>query len=112
MMEILMTEMPGQEFLDEGLPDLLRGELSVAALLLLIAGYRLRRVGIPIPERPDVPDPEGALYARLAADGHMNPHGRYLSLIRRLESLEHAAEFRHGRARRLAATTSAVRSNG
>lgn len=104
-----MTEMPGQEFLDEGLPDLLRGELSVPALLLLIAGYRLRRVGVPVPERTDVPDPEGALYARLAADGQRNPHGRYLSLIRRLESLEHAAELRHARARRLAAAGPGVR---
>lgn len=90
----------------------MRGELSVPALLLLIAEYRLRRVGIPIPERADVPDPEGALYARLAADGQRNPHGRYLSLIRRSESLEHAAELRHARARRLAAAGAGGRAAG
>ncbi len=97
-----MIALPGQEILDEGLPDLHAGQLTVAALLLLIGGYRLRRVGVLVPDRPDVPDPEKALYMLLCEDGERNPHGRDLALIRRLESLERAAEFRHGRARRMA----------
>lgn len=81
--------LPGEELVVEGLADLGRGELTVAALLVAIGAPRLRELGHPV---PDVPDrPELRLYALLAQEHGDAAHSRYNALVRRLVSFERAA---------------------
>jgi len=85
------TDYPGAEWIAAGLGDLARGIESVAALLVLVGGPRLRRAGVPVPAS-DVTDPEHRLYAALAATNPDTAHSRYNALVRRLVSYERAAE--------------------
>ena len=41
---------PGGDLVQEGLDDLARGIESIPALLISIGAYRLRRMGLPVPE--------------------------------------------------------------
>ena len=78
--------LPGQELVNQGLADLTRGELSDAALLLLVAGPRLRRLGLAVPERRSEQAFEHQLYERI--EERMGPaaHSYYNALIRRITS--------------------------
>jgi len=84
--------LPGADLIAKGLADLARGAESVPAFLVLVGAPRLRRLGLAVPERPDVPHPEHRLYAALAATHPDAAHTRYNALIRRLVSFERAAE--------------------
>jgi len=58
-------QLPGEELVRQGLADLSNNWLSEPALLVLIAGPRLTRLGIAVPEA-GVPRPfEHMLYIRL-----------------------------------------------
>jgi len=91
------TGLPGAELIEQGLRDLLVGDESVAALLVLIGAPRLRRLGLDVPEAPREwaappldPSPEHRLYARLAREHADSAHSRYNALIRTLVSFERA----------------------
>ena len=78
--------LPGEDLVEQGLADLGRGEISDAALLVLIAGPRLRRLGIAVPERTSEQPFEHQLYERI--EERMGPaaHSYYNGLIRRMAS--------------------------
>ena len=78
--------LPGEEFVEQGLADLARGEISDAALLVLIAGPRLRRLGIPVPERHSDQPFEHQLYERIEERMGTAAHSYYNGLIRRIAS--------------------------
>jgi hypothetical protein len=83
--------LPGGDIVRQGLADLVRGEETIAALLVSIGAPRLRRAGVPVPESTS-PDPEHRLYHLLAAENSDSAHSRYNAWIRRLVSFENAAE--------------------
>jgi hypothetical protein len=83
--------LPGADFIREGLDDLDRGVESIASLLVLVGGPRLRRLGFDVPV--DTPwYPEDRLYAKLAEEDSDSAHSRYNALIRKLVSFERALE--------------------
>lgn len=84
------TGLPGAELIEEGLADLRAGRMSTSALLALVGGPRLRRLGFDVPQGPQ--DPEHRLYEALAAEDQDSAHSRYNALVRRLVSFERAAE--------------------
>ncbi|HKQ39864.1 MAG TPA: hypothetical protein VJ063_17425 [Verrucomicrobiae bacterium] len=87
--------LPGEELVAQGLADLARGQISDAALLVLIAGPRLRRLGIAVPERSSEKPFEHLLYERI--EGRMGPaaHSYYNGLIRRMTSYARILEPEH-----------------
>jgi hypothetical protein len=82
---------PGGDLVEEGLADLARGIESIPALLVSIGAYRLRRIGLPVPETV-IASPEHCLYAKLAEIDSDSAHSRYNALVRRLVSFENTAE--------------------
>jgi hypothetical protein len=84
------SNLPGGDLIAAGLRDLERGDETIAALLVSIGAPRLRRLGFAI--KSAFPDPEGRLYALLAASDAPSAHGRFNALVRRLVSFERAAE--------------------
>lgn len=86
-----LTALPGGDLVQEGIADLSRGVESVPALLVSIGAPRLRRIGLPLPERT-IPSPEHRLYEVLSRTDPDSAHSRYNALIRRLVSFENAAE--------------------
>jgi hypothetical protein len=86
-----LTAFPGGELVQAGLADLARGVESIPALLVSIGAPRLRRIGLPVPERVH-PSPEHRLYETQAESDPDSAHSRYNALVRRLVSFENAAE--------------------
>src|SRR2546423_614509 len=80
------ARLPGEELVEQGLSELARGEISDAALLVLIAGPRLRRLGIAVPERRSQEPFEHQLYERLEDRMGAAAHSYYNGLIRRMTS--------------------------
>ena len=78
--------LPGEELVEQGLADLARGEISDAALLVLVAGPRLRRLGIPVPERNSEQPFEHQLYQRIEDRMGAAAHSYYNGLLRRMVS--------------------------
>jgi hypothetical protein len=75
------TKFPGAELVEAGLTDLAAGGRSVESLLLVAAGPRLARVGVPLPEHSlDTSGRE--LYALLEADLGPRAYARYNALHR------------------------------
>jgi hypothetical protein len=91
MDDTLLDSLPGGELIRQGLADLARGGRSKEALLVLIGGPRLRRLGLPVPKGV-VERPEHALYLLLADSVGDAAHSQYNALLRRLVSFERAAE--------------------
>jgi hypothetical protein len=83
---------PGEELIEEGLSDLAQDRLTEASLLLLIAGPRLRSLGVPIKELPCPQPYEHELYSRLEDRLGSAAHSYYNSLLRRIVSYTHALE--------------------
>jgi hypothetical protein len=77
MLELL----PGADLVTAGLRDLRRGEVTAEALLVSIGASRLRAAGLDIPEPLRDPGQHGD-----------DAHGRYNALVRRLVSVQRAAE--------------------
>ena len=84
----VIVELPGFDLVRDGLRDLAAGRESDAALLVSIAAPRLRLLGIPV--RRPLPDPEDALFARLAERLGDGAHGAYNALVRRITSFTRA----------------------
>jgi hypothetical protein len=85
----------GEDLVEQGLAHLARGEISDAALLVLVAGPRLRRLGIRVPERHAEQPFEHQLYERI--EERMGPaaHSYYNGLIRRMSSYARILEREH-----------------
>jgi hypothetical protein len=91
------SHLPGAALIDEGVRDIERGEVTIAALLVRIAEPRLRRLGIDIPHRVPEHDPtdeadEIVLYRMLGAETPERAHARYNALLREITSFARAAE--------------------
>ncbi len=83
--------LPGCDLIERGLDDLGQGSETIPALLVSIGAFRLRRLGLPVPERT-IPSPEIRLYQKLQESDPDAAHSRYNALIRTLVSFERAAE--------------------
>jgi hypothetical protein len=81
---------PGGDLVAKGLADLAASRETVEALLVSIAAPRLRGLGLEV--AAPLPDPEHALYERLAQKDSDSAHSRYNALLRRLTSFESAME--------------------
>jgi hypothetical protein len=84
--------LPGEDLVTQGLADLAKGILCESALLVLVAGPRLRGLGIEVPERPLEQPYEHALYSLIEERLGTGAHSHYNSLIRRIVSYAHALE--------------------
>src|ERR1044071_552415 len=84
--------LPGADLVEQGLEDLANDRITEASLLVLIAGPRLRRLGIDVPDRPSSQPHEHQLYDRLEQRLGTDAHSRYNSLIRRIVSFSRALE--------------------
>jgi hypothetical protein len=82
---------PGEDLIEQGVADLLRGLETVPSLLVSIGATRLRNAGLAIP-RSTFPKPEHRLYALLQSQHGDNAHSQFNAYIRRLVSFERAAE--------------------
>jgi hypothetical protein len=83
--------LPGSDLIERGLEDLQEGAETIPALLVSIGAFRLRRLGLPVPERT-IDSPEIHLYQKLQESDPDSAHSRYNALIRTLTSFERAAE--------------------
>lgn len=88
--------LPGGEIVDAGLDGLVRGEESVASLLVTLAAPRLRREGVPLP-RAVFADADVRLYRLLERDDAGLAHARFLACLRQAESFANACA--HARVR-------------
>ena len=92
MAQPVESTLPGAELVEAGLDDLAQDRLTDCALLVLIAGPRLRQLGLEIPERAAARPYEHTLYAQLAGCLGAAAHSHYNSLIRRVVSYARARE--------------------
>lgn len=92
-MSARFDDLPGGDLVTAGLEDLREGRTDTPpALLVRAASVRLRDAGVPVPAaEPDV-EATHALYRALGAEHGDDAHGRYLALLRQLESFARAAE--------------------
>lgn len=86
-----LDSLPGGRLISRGLDDIAAGATTDAALLVMIGAPRLRALGLIVPEGR-YPDPETALYQRLAGSGVDSAHSRYNAMIRTLVSFERALQ--------------------
>jgi hypothetical protein len=87
-----IDELPGAELVLPGLADLAAGDITINALLVLIARSRLEALGFNV--APGPAEPNLTLYRRLAATHGNDAHQAYNALISRLMKFEDAAERR------------------
>jgi hypothetical protein len=90
--------LPGEDLVAQGLADLAKGILTESSLLVLVAGPRLRRLGIEVPERTLGEPYEHALYSLIEERLDAGAHSYYNSLLRRIDSYAHALEREQSRA--------------
>jgi hypothetical protein len=86
-----LEALPGGDLVQEGIADLAQGIESISSLLVSIGAFRLRRIGLPVPDAV-IGSPELRLYEKLAESDSDSAHSRYNALVRRLVSFENAAE--------------------
>jgi hypothetical protein len=90
----LMTGLPGEALLREGLADFQLGKCTIASCLVGIARSRLARAGLTTGEAANpFPEPERQLYRLLRQEGG-DAYSRYNSLVRQLVSFEQALDWR------------------
>lgn len=86
-----ISRLPGADLALRGLADLGAGKRSEEALLVLIAGERLRSAGLNVPDAEEVPKPrEHLLFAAVEARNPRGAHSEYNALLRRIDSFAHA----------------------
>ena len=94
--------LPGEELVRRGQLDLVAGEVTIAAMLVSVAGDRLRSLGVDLHAVPVSVEPprqcEAMLYQLLVEAQVDDPYLRYNALLRELESFLEAAEGRLRRA--------------
>lgn len=84
--------LPGHDLITKGLCDLKENRTTEHALLVLVAGPRLRRLGIDVPHRTLSQPAEHELYERIEERLGNGAHSHYNSLLRRIDSYVHALE--------------------
>lgn len=90
----LLTGLPGEPLVREGLADFQSGRHSIPACLAQIAGPRLRRLGLlPPVGSHSLAEPELRLYRLLRRQGG-DAYSRYNALLRELVSFEQALDRR------------------
>jgi hypothetical protein len=93
----LLTGLPGEELIREGLADLQAGRWTVPACLVAIGLPRMRRAGLVRQAPATLPaDAELQLYRLLRRAGG-DAYSRYNALLRRLVSFEQALDRRSRR---------------
>lgn len=81
--------LPGGEFVDTGLDDLMAGRESMESLMVSLAAPRLRREGVPLPK--DLwPDADTRLFRWLERVSAGLAHARYLACLRQMQSFADA----------------------
>ncbi len=88
--------LPGEDLVVQGLKDLQSNSMTERALLLLIAGPRLRPLGVQVPHVTKRRPFEHQLYDLLSERLGDAAHSHYNSLLRRIDSYAHALEREHG----------------
>ena len=89
----LLTDLPGEELVRQGLADVAAGRRTQNACLVSIASPRLVRAGVLPSDAPLIEEAELALYRLLRAEGG-DAYSRYNSLLRELVSFEQALDRR------------------
>src|SRR5580765_7592173 len=84
----------------QGLTDLAKGKLSESALLVLVAGPRLRGLGISVPKYSLDEPYEDTLYSLIEERLDRGAHSYYNSLIRRIVSYARALKREQSRMER------------
>lgn len=84
--------LPGADLVAQGLEDLRQGRETESGLLVLVAGPRLKRLGVAVPEVPFPRPFEHRLYARIEERLGNAAHSHYNSLLRRVVSYARALE--------------------
>jgi hypothetical protein len=93
----LLTGLPGEELVREGLADAQAGRCTIPACLVSIGLPRLRRAGLLGHGLPALQtDAELQLYRLLRKSGG-DAYSRYNALLRELVSFEQALDWRRGR---------------
>jgi hypothetical protein len=96
-----LAGLPGAELVEQGLEDLEAGRETAPALLVAIAGVRLRRLGLRVADHA-FDEAELRLYRILGQDDPSTAYSRYQALLRRLVSFSRALEREQGAAIRAA----------
>ena len=93
-----LTGLPGEDLVKRGQLDLVAGEVTIAAMVVSVAGDRLRSLGVDLEALPESAAPprqcEMALYELLLEAQVTDPYVRYNALLRELGSFLEAAEGR------------------
>ena len=92
----LLTDLPGEELVRQGLADIVAGRRTPTACLVSIASPRLLRAGVLPSGAPLIEEAELALYRLLRAEGG-DAYSRYNSLLRELVSFEQALDRRESK---------------
>ena len=92
--------LPGADLVTQGLADLAKGILSESALLVLVAGPRLRALEIDVPQWSLDKPFEHALYSLIEERLGTAAHSYYNSLIGRIVSYAHGLEREQSRVER------------
>lgn len=95
----LISGLPGERLVRQGLADLQSGQPTAPAWLVSIARSRLSQAGLlaaATPTTPAAPEPELQLYRLLRREGG-DAYSRYNSLLRELISFEQALDRRISR---------------
>jgi hypothetical protein len=95
--EDLMSGLPGEKLVRQGLADVESGRRTIAACLVRMARPRLSRAGLMARgHRGEVSEPELELYDLLKREGG-DAYSRYNALVRELVSFENALDRRKSR---------------
>jgi hypothetical protein len=90
----VITGLPGESLLREGLADFQAGRCTVPACLVRMATPRLERTGLlPCTNTRLIPEPELQMYRLLRGQGG-DAYSRYNALLRELVSFEQALDRR------------------
>ena len=89
----MLTDLPGEALVRQGLADLAAGRRTPTACLVSIASPRLFRAGVLPADAAVIEEAELALYRLLRAEGG-DAYSRYNSLLRELVSFESALDRR------------------
>ena len=94
----LISGLPGEELVRQGLADFQSGLCTIPACLVRIARPRLSRAGLMPPNLPgEISESELQLYELLKQQGG-DAYSRYNALVRELVSFENALDRRKMRA--------------
>jgi hypothetical protein len=92
----LISGLPGEPLVRQGLADLQSGKPTAPAWLVSIARARLAQAGLLDRSTPSAAEPELQLYRLLRREGG-DAYSRYNSLLRELISFEQALDRRLSR---------------